>query len=223
MEERNKMVVTGQPPHYGKAPSSTFNLSQKFIGKLNDDESQLIVPPNMLPPEKVFSTALIFGNINNDGYSKFNTNPSNVVVSVIPNITTTPSTKVDRPQNVTTQPKKGRDINPHMEPKKMKRILANRESAQRSRIKKLEYTTQLERTVDCLRDKINSLTPQVACHEQQRNFLTLENNAIKQKIASVISEISFKDEKFVEPRNIRITSIPLLDPGLPPGTNPVRA
>eukprot|EP00951_Prasinocladus_malaysianus_P014097 scaffold107259_cov46-Prasinocladus_malaysianus.AAC.1 len=46
------------------------------------------------------------------------------------------------------------------DPKKAKRIMANRQSAQRSRMRKLQYTSDLEKSVSRLHTEISQLNPQ---------------------------------------------------------------
>ena len=43
----------------------------------------------------------------------------------------------------------------------MKRILANRQSAQRSQVRKLQYILELERSVNALQTEVSTLSPQV--------------------------------------------------------------
>ena len=43
----------------------------------------------------------------------------------------------------------------------MKRVLANRQSAQRSRIRKLQHISELEETLQGLQDDVHKLTPQL--------------------------------------------------------------
>ena len=44
---------------------------------------------------------------------------------------------------------------------KVKRVLANRQSAQRSRIRKLQHISELEETLQGLQDDVYKLTPQL--------------------------------------------------------------
>ena len=44
---------------------------------------------------------------------------------------------------------------------KVKRVLANRQSAQRSRIRKLQHISELEETLQGLQDDVHRLSPQL--------------------------------------------------------------
>ncbi|XP_024530486.1 basic leucine zipper 34 isoform X1 [Selaginella moellendorffii] len=91
------------------------------------------------------------------------------------------------------QPTASSHIDPNMDPKRAKRILANRQSAQRSRVRKLQYIAELERSVTALQAEVSALTPQVAFLDHQRILLNVDNNSIKQRITSLIQDKCFKD------------------------------
>ncbi|CAK9857593.1 unnamed protein product [Sphagnum jensenii] len=77
--------------------------------------------------------------------------------------------------------------------KRAKRILANRQSAQRSRVRKLQYISELERSVTALQAEITAMAPQVAFYEHRRAILNMDNNTIKQKMAAILQGQLFKD------------------------------
>ncbi|WOK97185.1 basic leucine zipper 6-like [Canna indica] len=79
------------------------------------------------------------------------------------------------------------------DPKRVKRILANRQSAQRSRVRKLQYISELERSVTSLETEVSALSPRVAFLDQQRSLLTLGNSHLKQRIAALAQDKIFKD------------------------------
>lgn len=83
------------------------------------------------------------------------------------------------------------DVN--LDPKRAKRILANRQSAQRSRVRKLQYISELERTVNVLQDEVSALSPQVTYLDRHRILLNVDNSAMKQRIAALTQEKLFKD------------------------------
>ncbi|KAI4319760.1 hypothetical protein MLD38_033322 [Melastoma candidum] len=88
-------------------------------------------------------------------------------------------------------------INPTAErivdPKRVKRILANRQSAQRSRVRKLQYISELERSVSTLQAEVSVLSPRVAFLDHQRLLLNVDNSALKQRIAALAQDKIFKD------------------------------
>ncbi|KAL5229348.1 hypothetical protein ABZP36_017613 [Zizania latifolia] len=79
------------------------------------------------------------------------------------------------------------------DPKRVKRILANRQSAQRSRVRKLQYISELERNVTTLQNEVSVLSPRVAFLDQQRTILTVGNSHLKQRIAALAQDKIFKD------------------------------
>ncbi|KAL6202128.1 hypothetical protein ACLB2K_025839 [Fragaria x ananassa] len=79
------------------------------------------------------------------------------------------------------------------DPKRIKRILANRQSAQRSRVRKLQYISELERSVTSLQSEVSALSPRVAFLDHQRLILNVDNSALKQRIAALAQDKLFKD------------------------------
>ncbi|KAK7335106.1 hypothetical protein VNO80_26877 [Phaseolus coccineus] len=80
-----------------------------------------------------------------------------------------------------------------VDPKRVKRILANRQSAQRSRVRKLQYISELERSVTTLQTEVSALSPRVAFLDHQRLILNVDNSALKQRIAALAQDKIFKD------------------------------
>ncbi|KAL7249636.1 hypothetical protein ACSBR1_011762 [Camellia fascicularis] len=79
------------------------------------------------------------------------------------------------------------------DPKRVKRILANRQSAQRSRVRKLQYISELERSVTTLQIEVSAMSPRVAFLDHQRLILNVDNSALKQRIAALVQDKIFKD------------------------------
>ncbi|XVF14629.1 hypothetical protein REPUB_Repub09cG0077600 [Reevesia pubescens] len=84
-----------------------------------------------------------------------------------------------------------------IDPKRVKRILANRQSAQRSRVRKLQYISELERSVTSLQAEVSVLSPQVAFLDHQRLLLNIDNSALKQRIAALAQDKIFKDDAYL--------------------------
>ncbi|XP_054813609.1 LOW QUALITY PROTEIN: basic leucine zipper 61-like [Prosopis cineraria] len=80
-----------------------------------------------------------------------------------------------------------------VDPKRVKRILANRQSAQRSRVRKLQYISDLERSVSTLQTEVSALSPRVAFLDHQRLILNVDNSTLKQRIAALAQDKIFKD------------------------------
>ncbi|MCD7460342.1 hypothetical protein HAX54_043335 [Datura stramonium] len=85
------------------------------------------------------------------------------------------------------------DNNSIVDPKRIKRILANRQSAQRSRVRKLQYISELERSVTTLQTEVSALSPRVAFLDHQRLLLNVDNSALRQRIAALAQDKIFKD------------------------------
>ncbi|KAK1405250.1 Basic leucine zipper 61 [Heracleum sosnowskyi] len=79
------------------------------------------------------------------------------------------------------------------DPKRIKRILANRQSAQRSRVKKLHYISELELGVNSLQAEVSVLSPRVAYLDHQRLVLNVDNSVLKQRLAALAQDKLFKD------------------------------
>ncbi|XP_057867215.1 basic leucine zipper 34 [Cryptomeria japonica] len=85
------------------------------------------------------------------------------------------------------------ELDPNIDPKRVKRILANRQSAQRSRVRKLQYISELERSVNALQTEVSTLSPRVTFLDHQRVILNVDNSALKQRIAALAQDKLFKD------------------------------
>ncbi|XP_062217316.1 basic leucine zipper 19-like [Phragmites australis] len=79
------------------------------------------------------------------------------------------------------------------DPRRVKRVLANRQSAQRSRVRKLQYISELERSVTGLQMEVSALSPRVAFLDHHRSLLTVGNSHLKQRIAALAQDKIFKD------------------------------
>ncbi|KAH9325982.1 hypothetical protein KI387_006160, partial [Taxus chinensis] len=75
-----------------------------------------------------------------------------------------------------------------MDPKR-----AKQQFAQRSRVRKLQYISELERNVSALQAEESEVSAEVAFLNQQRLILTLENQALKQRVAGLAQEKMIKD------------------------------
>ncbi|KAM7498653.1 hypothetical protein LguiA_023067 [Lonicera macranthoides] len=77
---------------------------------------------------------------------------------------------------------------PIVDPKRVRR-----QSAQRSRVRKLQYISELERSVTTLQSEVSALSPRVAFLDRQRLILNVDNSALKQRIAALAQDKIFKD------------------------------
>ncbi|KAG7037008.1 Basic leucine zipper 34, partial [Cucurbita argyrosperma subsp. argyrosperma] len=76
----------------------------------------------------------------------------------------------------------GRSVDPNMDPRKLKRIMSNRVSAQKSRLKKVQYVADMERKLKALEAHIAILSPQVELYKNQQQVLQMEQKTLNQKI-----------------------------------------
>eukprot|EP00250_Pteridium_aquilinum_P012953 c21044_g5_i1 orf=421-1749(-) len=82
-----------------------------------------------------------------------------------------------------------------LDPKRAKRVLANRQSAQRSRVRKLQYIAELEKIVSTLQAEVSSLSLQALYLKHQRALLNMDNNALKQQAVFFVQEKRNKDSQ----------------------------
>ncbi|PON57582.1 Basic-leucine zipper domain containing protein [Parasponia andersonii] len=89
--------------------------------------------------------------------------------------------------------KLGRKIDPNMDPRKLKRIIFNRVSAQKSRMKKLQYVSAMENKAKALETQIAVLSPQVALYKNQQHVLQIEQKSLSHQISVSASSGLLKD------------------------------
>ncbi|XP_072999162.1 probable transcription factor PosF21 [Typha latifolia] len=80
-----------------------------------------------------------------------------------------------------------------VDPKRAKRIWANRQSAIRSKERKMQYTVELERNVQALQTEANILTTQISLLRRDIVGLSAENTKLKLQLQSVEQQIHFQD------------------------------
>ncbi|KAK1299690.1 putative transcription factor PosF21 [Acorus calamus] len=72
-----------------------------------------------------------------------------------------------------------------IDPKRAKRILANRQSAARSKERKIRYTSELERKVQTLQTEATTLSAQLTLLQRDTNGLTVENKELKLRLQAM--------------------------------------
>ncbi|RZC68922.1 hypothetical protein C5167_032946 [Papaver somniferum] len=80
-----------------------------------------------------------------------------------------------------------------MDPKRTKRILANRQSAARSKERKIRYTSELERKVQTLQTEATTLSAQVTMLQRDTTGLTNENKELKIRLQSMEQQAHLRD------------------------------
>ncbi|XP_057974102.1 transcription factor VIP1 [Malania oleifera] len=80
-----------------------------------------------------------------------------------------------------------------IDPKRAKRILANRQSAARSKERKIRYTSELERKVQTLQTEATTLSAQVTMLQRDTTGLTVENKELKLRLQAMEQQAHLRD------------------------------
>ncbi|XP_065882037.1 transcription factor VIP1 [Euphorbia lathyris] len=80
-----------------------------------------------------------------------------------------------------------------IDPKRAKRILANRQSAARSKERKIRYTSELERKVQTLQTEATTLSAQVTMLQRDTTGLTVENKELKMRLQAMEQQAQLRD------------------------------
>ncbi|CAH8354407.1 unnamed protein product [Eruca vesicaria subsp. sativa] len=80
-----------------------------------------------------------------------------------------------------------------IDPKRAKRIWANRQSAARSKERKMRYIAELERKVQTLQTEATSLSAQLTLLQRDTNGLSVENNELKLRVQSMEQQVHLQD------------------------------
>ncbi|XP_041001616.1 probable transcription factor PosF21 [Juglans microcarpa x Juglans regia] len=80
-----------------------------------------------------------------------------------------------------------------IDPKHAKRIWANRQSAARSKERKMRYIAELERKVQTLQTEATSLSAQLILLQRDTNGLTAENSELKLCLQTMEQQVHFQD------------------------------
>lgn len=80
-----------------------------------------------------------------------------------------------------------------IDPKRAKRILANRQSAARSKERKIRYTSELERKVQTLQTEATTLSAQVTMLQRDTTGMTSENKELKLRLQAMEQQAQLRD------------------------------
>ncbi|KAJ6795341.1 putative transcription factor PosF21 [Iris pallida] len=80
-----------------------------------------------------------------------------------------------------------------VDPKRAKRIWANRQSAARSKERKMRYIAELERKVQTLQTEATTLSAQLTMLQRDTNGLTAENNELKLRLQTMEQQVHLQD------------------------------
>ncbi|KAF8099457.1 hypothetical protein N665_0243s0020 [Sinapis alba] len=81
-----------------------------------------------------------------------------------------------------------------IDPKRAKRIWANRQSAARSKERKTRYIFELERKVQTLQTEATTLSAQLTLLQRDTNGLTVENSELKLRLQTMEQQVHLQDE-----------------------------
>lgn len=81
-----------------------------------------------------------------------------------------------------------------IDPKRAKRILANRQSAARSKERKTRYTSELERKVQTLQTEATNLSAQLTMLQRDTTDLTAENKELKLRLEALEQEAQLRED-----------------------------
>ncbi|MFS7906884.1 putative transcription factor bZIP family [Helianthus anomalus] len=80
-----------------------------------------------------------------------------------------------------------------VDPKRAKRIWANRQSAARSKERKMRYIAELEREVQILQTNATSLSTQLTLLQRDVHGLTVENNELRLRLQTMEQQVHLQD------------------------------
>ncbi|XP_073013327.1 probable transcription factor PosF21 [Typha latifolia] len=80
-----------------------------------------------------------------------------------------------------------------VDPKRAKRIWANRQSAARSKERKMRYIAELERKVQALQTEATTLSAQLTMLQRDATGLTAENNELKLRLQTMGQQVRLQD------------------------------
>ncbi|XP_038887543.1 basic leucine zipper 61-like [Benincasa hispida] len=191
LEEDCRASAAPPPPPPGSGDRNEFDRfdDEQFLSMFNDEISTAVAPTLSSSNP---STPSDHNSINhekdaqNDEKLNQNKNESDEVGSQ-------QQSKNQTQSNSTATAATAASTDRITDPKRVKRILANRQSAQRSRVRKLQYISELERSVTSLQAEVSVLSPRVAFLDHQRLLLNVDNSALKQRIAALAQDKIFKD------------------------------
>ncbi|KAG6412499.1 hypothetical protein SASPL_125178 [Salvia splendens] len=94
----------------------------------------------------------------------------------------------------------GRKIDVNMDVKLLRRTISNRLSAQRSRWKRSQFITDLERRVKELEEVVASLSPRIQGYHEKKRSLRLENDSLRTILEIRAAESKIAEERLEEKR-----------------------
>ncbi|CAL5353183.1 unnamed protein product [Camellia sinensis] len=122
----------------------------------------------------------------------------NPITSVEPSSTKNGGIVVKTEQGIDYEMKWGRIVDPNMDTKRLRRILSNRISAQKTRMRKAQYAKDLEKAMKDLQADIAVLNPRIESETENYKLLQMENGTLKQKMSVCEEKVKISLAKFKE-------------------------
>ncbi|RVW56922.1 Basic leucine zipper 61 [Vitis vinifera] len=97
-----------------------------------------------------------------------------------------------RTESMTVSDARGTQPDPNMDDRRLRRLLSNRVSAQRSRMRRTNYINELENHVKELETRIAELSPELIVYQGKKKLLQLENELMKQKKTMIQEHLNLK-------------------------------
>ncbi|KAK6927123.1 Basic-leucine zipper domain [Dillenia turbinata] len=110
------------------------------------------------------------------------------------------STNTTKPR---TEIQEGRgSFQPDMDPAKLRRAIANRESSKRSRLKKIQQITELERKTLKLKAEVAALNNQITAQVEHAHRLKMENGPLHEKIRNLAETSRINQQLINQNKNV---------------------
>ncbi|XP_008780305.1 transcription factor RF2a-like [Phoenix dactylifera] len=172
--EGTKHSAAGDPGHIGTSNRHCMRLSMDgSIGRLNFGEDS-----PKLPPSPGFLTAQT-GNLKDGASNVFSLEFGNGEFSPAE------MKKIAANEKLAEMAL--------MDPKRVKRILANRQSAARSKERKFKYIAELEHKVQILKTEATTLSAQLTLLQNDSAGLTSQNNELKFRLQAMEQQAQLRD------------------------------
>ncbi|KAG8633805.1 hypothetical protein MANES_18G137881v8 [Manihot esculenta] len=94
--------------------------------------------------------------------------------------------------------RRGRALDPNMNFRKLKRVMASRQYFQKYRLKQLEYDLQLEKDVQALQAEVAITSPRIKYVDNQNFLLRIQNGSMNESLSVFSSDLIFKEAQYEE-------------------------
>uniref|UniRef100_A0A0A9GC63 BZIP domain-containing protein n=1 Tax=Arundo donax TaxID=35708 RepID=A0A0A9GC63_ARUDO len=103
------------------------------------------------------------------------------------------------------------------DPKRVKRILANRQSAARSKERKMRYIQELEHKVQVLQTEATTLSAQLTMLQRDSTGLATQNNELKIRLQAMEQQAQLRDALTAEVQRLKLATGERTDGRMPKG------